>query len=109
MIRDTFDFAQEAIVQAFGDEVTYRVDGEPDSGVAISAVFGSGFERVQSGEIRVAARNPEISVRLDELAALGFAPSKGDELDVRGTSFEVATVQPDVEGVSATLRLKKVP
>ncbi|HSH44727.1 MAG TPA: hypothetical protein VK966_02670 [Longimicrobiales bacterium] len=98
MIRDTFDFAADAIVQAFGDEVAYK-------GNTIRAVFGSGFQRVESGDVRVASRRPEISVRLDDLPT---APEKGEPVTVRSLAYEVAAIRPDVEDVSVTLVLKAI-
>lgn len=97
MIRDTFDFAVSAIGNALGDEVTYN-------GATVRAVFGSDFAAVQSGDVRLSSRRPEISVRLDDLPA---EPESGDEVVVRGVSYTVATVRPDVEDVSATLVLKR--
>lgn len=97
MIRDTFNFAMDAVVQALGDEVTYN-------GAKVRAVFGSDFAAVQSGDVRLSSRRPEIAVRLDDLPA---EPVPGDVVVVRGVSYTVATVRPDVEDVSATLVLKR--
>ncbi|HSH45106.1 MAG TPA: hypothetical protein VK966_04590 [Longimicrobiales bacterium] len=96
MIRETYDFAVDAIVNAMGDEVSYL-------GTTVPAVYGSGFSRVQSGDVRVSSRRPEIMARLDDLPT---APEQGHEVAVRDQMFEVASVQPDVEGVSVTLVLK---
>lgn len=97
MIRDTFDFAAKQVIHALGDEVEYQ-------GRRISAVYGAGFTRLQSGEVRLSSRRLEISVRLDDLPA---PPRQGDSVIVRGQSCTVAQVEPDVEDVSATLVLKR--
>lgn len=97
MIRDTFDFAIAQIVDALGDEVEYE-------GIRIMAVYGAGFTRVQSGEVRLSSRQLEIAVRLDDLPR---RPEQGDRVVVRGQVCTVAQVKPDVEDVSATLVLKR--
>lgn len=97
MIRDTFDFAAAAVAHALGEEVLYN--GRP-----IMVVFGAGFTLVESGEVRLSSSRPEISVRLDDLVA---APVAGDRVEVRGVEYDVATVRPDTENVSATLTLKR--
>lgn len=98
MIRDTFDFAAAQIVGAFGDEVVYE-------GATIGAVYGAGFTRLQSGEVRVASRRLEVDVRLGDLPC---RPKQGDRVTVRGQECEVASVQPGVEDVTATLVLKRL-
>lgn len=97
MIRDTFDFAAEAVGHALGEDVEYN-------GRQVRAVFGSEFALVASGEVRLSSRRPEIVVRLDELLA---SPVAGDSVEVRGVKYDVATIRPDTEGVSATLVLKR--
>lgn len=102
MIEDTYDFAADAIAQALGEDVLY-------GGLyTIRAVFGAGFQRVQSGSVRISSTRPEISVRLNDLseAQPGMEPEEGHAVEVRGRPFEVVTVQPDMEGVTATLVLK---
>lgn len=97
MIRDTWDFAAEAVIHALGDEVLYE-------GVPVTAVYGAGFAAVDGGEVRVSSRRCEITVRFEELPK---APEEDDLVTVRGLDFKVATVKPDVEDVSATLVLKR--
>lgn len=97
-MKDAYDFAAGEIARVLGEEVTYQ-------GATVPAVFGSGFQRVQSGEIRISSRRPEIMVRLADLAA---PPLEKDLAVIRGQTYEVATVRPDVEDVSATLVLKAV-
>lgn len=98
MIRDTFDFAAAQIAGALGDEVEYE-------GATVAAVYGAGFTRLQSGEVRLSSRRLEIDVRLDDLPR---RPQQGDRVVVRGQECEVVTVQPGVEDVTATLALKLV-
>lgn len=99
MIRGTFDFAAAQIGRALGEDVTYN-------GETVRAVFGSEFAAVQSGDVRLSSRRPEIMVRLDDLPA---NPVAGDKVVVRGVEYSVATIRPDTEDVSATLVLKKAP
>lgn len=101
-IDDTFDFAVGSIVQALGDEVVWKPGDAEET--TIRAVFGDGFERVQSGDIRISSRSPEILVRASDLPS---EPARGDEVRVRGTLFEVATPKSDAEDVSWTLVLKR--
>lgn len=102
MIRDTFDFAMGAVVGALGDEVIWK-PGRPDER-KIQAVFGSGFQIVASGEVRITSRRPEVMVRQSDLPSPAV---EGDQIEVRGLLLEVVTPQPDVEDVSMTLVLKK--
>lgn len=97
-MKDTFDFAAGEIARVLGEEISYN-------GATVPAVFGSGFVRTESGEIRITSRRPEIMVRL---ADLPDAPVEKDLAVIRGQTYEVATVRPDVEDVSATLVLKTV-
>lgn len=98
MIRDTWDFAAEAVAHALGDEVIY-------AGVPVEAVYGAGFAAVDGGQVKVSSRSCTISVRFD---ALPKVPAEDDLVTVRGVEFRVATIEPDVEDVSATLHLKRV-
>ena len=98
MIRDTWDFAAEAVSHALGDEITY-------AGVPVMAVYGAGFASVDGGEVRVSSRRCEITVRVD---ALPKVAEEDDPVIVRGTEFRVATVKPDVEDVTVTLVLKRI-
>lgn len=103
MSQDYFDLAAQAYVDAVGDEVTYN-------GEQIHAVFGSGWVSVESGDVRISSRRPEIYIRLADLpdgAAAGLTPGEpGDEVEIRGRLFEVATVKPDAEEVGVDLVLK---
>lgn len=106
MVREIFDTAAGAYVDAVGTDVEYN---GPNT---IRAVFGSQWLSVQSGDVRVSSRRPEIYVRLADLpagAAAALTPGEpGDTVDVLGTLFEVATVKPDLESVGVTLVLKLV-
>lgn len=97
-MKDAFDFAAGEIARVLGEDITYN-------GATVPAVFGSGFVRTESGEIRISSRRPELMVRLADLVA---PPLEKDLVVVRGRSYEVATVRPDVEDVSATLVLKAI-
>ncbi len=104
MSQDYFDVAAQAYVDSVGDEVTYN-------GEEMRAVFGSGWVSVQSGDVRISSRRPEIYVRLADLpdgAAAGQTPEgqPGDEVEIRGRTFEVVTVKPDAEEVGVDLVLK---
>lgn len=106
-ISDTFDFAMESVAHALGEDVTYTRTGfDP---VTVRAVIGSGFERVQSGAARVSSTRLEITVRLSQFEDFTMAPedARGDTVVVRGLTTEVASLQGDIEGVGATLVLKK--
>lgn len=103
MTSSVWDFAARAINGALGDVVTWK-PGTPQE-LEVRAVFGNGFERVRSGEIRVASTRPELTVVLSELPE---PPAQGDQVRVREQLFEVATPRPDVEAVSVTLTLKAV-
>lgn len=105
-ISDTFDFAMESVVHALGEPVTYTRDGlDP---VTVEAVIGTGFERVQSGEIRVSSSKPEIAVRSADFAfSLEPVDVRGDVVVFGGLTFEVANSKGDIEGVSRTLVLKR--
>lgn len=105
MSQEYFDAAAAAYVNSVGDEVEFE-------GETIRAVFGHGFVSVSSGDVRIGSRRPELEVRLADLPdgteAKKDPPLGGDQVTIRGTAFEVATVRPDVEGVSAVLVLKAV-
>lgn len=97
MIRDTFDFAADAVVGALGEEVLYN-------GVPARGVFSSQFREVVGGEVRVSSRRPELSVRL---AAFPCTPAEGDTVRIRDVDYLVTTVRHDHEDVTATLILKR--
>lgn len=107
-ITDTFDFAVEAIAHALGVSVTYTRDGFAP--VTVEAVAGDGFERVQSGPVRIGSSRPEVMIRLADFPDFPMTPAdaRGDSVVVDGVTHEVASLRPDVEGVSATLVLKVV-
>lgn len=103
-MKDTFDFAVDALVQAHGEAIVYN--NEP-----MRAVFGSEFTAVQSGDVRLSTRRPEIMVRLADMPnPHGLFPTPlpkpGDVVVVRERPFSVVTVRPDIEDVSAILVLK---
>lgn len=101
-IESTFAFASRQVSRALGDTVVWRPDTafEQDD---VKAVYGRGFRRVPSGDLRVSSRRPEITVALSDLDT---DPEVGYEVEVRDTRFEVARVEHDIEDVSATLVLK---
>lgn len=108
MIRETFEHAADAIVSAFGQAVLYE-------GVEIQAVFGNDFRVVDSGEVRVSSKRPDLYVRFADLPEGVDEPEAGHTIEIptsiedeTGPLFEVATVKPDLEGVGATLVLKRV-
>lgn len=108
MIRETYEHAAGAIVSAFGQAVLYE-------GVEIQAVFRNDFRLVDSGEVRVSSKRPDLYVRYSDLPTGIEEPEPGHSIeipskieDVTGPIFEVATVKPDLEGVGATLVLKRV-
>lgn len=103
-VPDAWEFAAEAIIDSeLGEEITWRPDTASEA--TIRAVFGRGFEKVSSGEIRVASRSPEINVAL---ADLDEDPAKDYEVDIRGALYTISSIRHDVEGVSVYLVLKKV-
>lgn len=103
-VEETFDAAVEAYVDAVGDPIAFN--GKP-----LNAVFGNGWRLVESGDVRLSSRRPEIEVRFRDMPPDACArqdpPEGGDEVEVRGTRFEVVTVKTDVEVVSAKLILKR--
>lgn len=104
MTHDTFLTAARALVDAVGDEVSYN-------GETIRAVFGAGYRSVASGDVRLASKLVELdTVVLADLPAGSLAaedpPVPGDLVGIDGKEYEVATVRPDVERVSAKLMLK---
>jgi len=101
-IEDIFDFAAGAVTGALGDEVTWKPGTASEA--TIKGVYGRGFDRVQSGNIRLSSNRPELMVRASDLDS---DPVEGDELEVRGITFEVVTPKLDVENVSWTLVLKR--
>ena len=106
-MRDTFDFAAGAVAHALGEPVVYTREGfDP---VTVDAVIGSGFERVQSGGVRIGSSRPQIMVTLSDFEEFPMGPedARGDTVSFLGEDFEVASLQSDIEGVSANLVLKK--
>jgi len=101
LIAGTWDFAAGEIIHALGEPIVWDPGGPHEKDVR--AIFGNGFQRVESGGVRIASRNPEIMVRLSDLPS---PPQQGGRVGIRGQAYAIASVQPDVEGVSATLRLK---
>ena len=106
-IRDTFDFAAGAVAHALGESVVYtRTGSDP---VTVEAVIGSGFERVQSGGVRISSSRPQIGVTLSDFTEFDMGPedARGDSVSFLGETYEVVSLQTDIEGVSANLVLKK--
>jgi hypothetical protein len=101
LIDGTFDFAMGAVADALGETITWDPGGAYEK--EIRAVFGNGFQRVESGGVRVASKRPEIMVRLSDLPS---CVEQGGWVRIRGRDYEIAGEQPDVEGVSTTLVLK---
>lgn len=104
-IRDTFEVAAGEIVEALRDDATYAgTEGVP-------VIWGSDFQGVQSGDVRVSSRRPEVYVRYkdlpeDPLTGEPVTPQAGDEITVRGVDYTVATPRPDTEDVGVYLTLK---
>lgn len=104
-IRETFEVAAGEVVQALADTATYNgTEGIP-------VVWGSDFQSVQGGELRISSRRPELYVRYidmpeDPVTGDPAVAAKGDEVEVRGVLYEVATVRPDTEDVGTYLTLK---
>ena len=107
-IQDTFSFAAEAIAHALGEPIVYR-RGAFDP-VTVDAVIGSGFQRVESGEIRVSSTKPEMMVPNSVFEEFEMAPedARGDHIEIISSElhFTVVNVRPDIEGVSSVLVLK---
>lgn len=98
-----WEFAAGAIVDSeLGEEITWRPGTASEA--TIRAVFGRGFEKVSSGEIRVSSRSPEVNVAL---ADLDEDPAKDYGVDIRGVLYAIASIRHDVEGVSVYLVLKR--
>lgn len=109
LIRDTFDFATEAVVETLGETVTYT--GGMVVGLEVEAVFGSEGITVQSGDVRASSKRPEILLRKDALvdaAGTPHEPQKDDLVQIRGDTYEVARALQDTEEVSWRLALKLV-
>lgn len=102
LIRGTFDAAMGELAHGLGETIIWDPDGEHEA--EIRAVFGSGFQRVASGGVRIASRRPEITVRQSDLPS---AAEQGGRVRIREQDFEIASIQPDVEDVSLTLVLKQ--
>lgn len=104
MIDEAFVDAEDAYVSAAGVEITY-------AGATIRAVFGAGFISVQSGDVRVGSRRPEVHVARADLPdwanALLDPPEGGDELRIADEFYEVVTVKPTTEGTGFDLVLKR--
>lgn len=105
MSDDTFQYAADSIVGALGEAIEY--DGAP-----ARAVFGSEFAAVQSGNVRLSSRRPEIQVsrgHLPQEPTTGepLEPQEGHQVRIRGVDYVVVTVRPDTEAVSWTLTLKR--
>lgn len=116
-IRETYDFASGAISDALGQDIFIELKGGTPGDVMVSAVFGEGFERVLAGDLRISSRRLEVTVTLSDLpdrlkpVVAGhqiIVPRTQEEKDEKiGERLEVVSVQSDVEGVSATLVLKR--
>jgi hypothetical protein len=106
VIRDVFEFAAGEIVQGLADSAVYNgVEGVP-------VVWGSDFQAVQSGDLRLSSRRPEAYVRyadmpVDPLTGDPAPPERDDLLVVRGLDYRVVTVRPDLEDVGCYLTLKR--
>lgn len=103
MIEDTFDFAARAIARALGDEVTWKPGTAEEK--QVYAVFSNGFDRVQSGDVRISSKRPEIQI---PGSVLPSEPARGDRVEIRNETFEVANPKRDAEAVSWNLVLKRV-
>jgi hypothetical protein len=101
-MRDAFLAGAAVYADAAGEEVTYRVlddQGAPVEELEIRAVVEDEFEVVQSGDVRISSKRPEIYVTLESFEGSTHGePREDDEVDVRGGTFEVATPKPDGQG-----------
>ncbi len=109
---DAFSFASSAIAHALGVQAIVTVAGYGPR--TVDVVLGAGFERVQSGDVRVSSRRLEVQVTADDFGTESVdiedwtdgtvefleGPLSGDILDV-------VNAKPDIEGVSLTLTLKR--
>lgn len=109
-MREAFLAAAAVYVDAVGEDVTYRVldaQGGVVEELELQAVVEDEFLVVQSGEVRLSSRRPQIFVTLESFeGSANGEPREDDEVDVRGHTLEVATVKPDGQG-GAFLQLKR--
>ena len=88
----------------------HRAQGSPSivyAGASVdAAVFDErGLEVSPEGGILVRTGNPQLGVRLSDLAK---APEQGDDVTVNGVAYLVTDVNPDGEG-GALLDLRRAP
>lgn len=111
-MQDTFAFASSAIGRALGVSaiVTVAMFGPR----TVDVVLGAGFERVQSGDVRVSSRRLEVQVTADDFdtESIDIEDWAGGTVEflegpLSGQILNVANAKPDVEGVSLTLTLKR--
>lgn len=108
-MREAFLAAAAAYVDAVGEAILYRPHSiEPVEEHELQAVVEDEFLVVQSGEVRLSSRRPQIYVTLESLEAItADGPAEDDEVTVRGHELRVATVKPDGQG-GAFLQLKRL-
>lgn len=106
MAVEPFLAAAEAYVDAVGEEIEYHGGGVPAQEflAEIRAVVEDEFDVVESGEVSVSSRRPSIYVTLESLPR--SPEEQGDQVVVRGETFDVVTVQPDGQG-GTMLTLKR--
>lgn len=69
--------------------------------VSIEAVFGRDHALIEIGDgAQVETSRPLLQVRLADLAALSVTPARGDHFTIDGTTYVVAEVRDDFEGVA---------
>ena len=109
---DTFAVASRAIAHALGVQAIVTVAGHGPR--TVDVVLGTGFERVQYGDVRVSSRKLEIQVTADDFDTEGVEIEDWTDGQVEflegplsGELLDVVNAKPDIEGVSLTLTLKR--
>ena len=99
------DRTLKVAIQAFKSTATYTRAADPGNPVSIAGVYSAPGESVDpmSG-VPIQSTSPTFGIRLADLPA---APSAGDQVLVKGVTYEVFSVDPDGEG-GAELKLGRV-
>lgn len=91
--------AHDASLSAFGESVTLRLAGQPE--VTVQGIFTARYQPVTAPQnLSVSSSSPAVGVRDADLPA---APERGDQVDLRGTTYQVHDIHPDGEGWSRLL------
>lgn len=111
-MQDTFAFASRAIGRALG--VRARYTGPRFGPRTVDVVLSSGFNRVQSGDMRIASRKLEAQVTAEDFDTTSVAIEDwgGGTIEflegpLDGQILDVVNAKPDNEGVSVILILKR--